>query len=64
MLCLPCFFFIDDAFDDILDFILLQFCNFINRTALVAMLLDDSDIFEIIDLWVNDIFLEMWHFYL
>ena len=64
MLCLPYFFFIDDAFDDILDFILLQFCNFINRTALVAMLLDDSDIFEIIDLWVNDIFLEMWHFYL
>ena len=57
-----CSFFVDDAFDDILDFVLLQFCNFIDGTALIIVLLDYFDIFKVVDLRNDDVFLEMRHF--
>jgi hypothetical protein len=56
--------FVDYTLDDLLYFILFQLCNFVDGTALVAMLLDDFDILEIVDMRNDDVFLEMRHFHL
>ena len=53
------FLFIDDAFDDIFNLFLFQFCNFVGGTVFVSVVLDDLDIFQVVDLRDDHILLKI-----
>ena len=55
------FLFVDNLFDDILYFIFLEESYLIDGTFLIAISVNEFDIFEIINLRNDDFFLEVWY---